>query len=154
MDYAIQMLNQLRPILQGFRKNAGLTQAAMAARLGVTQQTYAQLEANPAAVSVERLFRVLRILQVDLKLSQNETADQDSVAPAAGSNTGRGTRTPREQPDPAQLQARGATATKRSTATAARETSGARPAAPATKQPARAAKARAAAGVGKKREEW
>jgi HTH-type transcriptional regulator/antitoxin HipB len=68
VDYPIKTLGQLRPILQGFRKAAGLTQAGMASHLGVTQQTYAQLEANPAAVSVDRLFRVLRVLQVDLTL--------------------------------------------------------------------------------------
>ncbi|WP_233857812.1 helix-turn-helix transcriptional regulator [Paraburkholderia sp. HD33-4] len=85
MDYAIKTLSQLRPILQGFRKTAGLTQAAMAAHLGVTQQTYAQLEANPAAVSIERLFRVLRVLQVDLKLTQSgstqSVAVEDAVPP-------------------------------------------------------------------------
>jgi HTH-type transcriptional regulator/antitoxin HipB len=70
VDYPIKTLGQLRPILQGFRKAAGLTQAMMASHLGVTQQTYAQLEANPAAVSVERLFRVLRVLDVDLTLTQ------------------------------------------------------------------------------------
>jgi HTH-type transcriptional regulator/antitoxin HipB len=69
VDYPIKTLNQLRPILLGFRKAAGLTQAMMASHLGVTQQTYAQLEANPAAVSVERLFRVLRVLDVDLTLA-------------------------------------------------------------------------------------
>lgn len=69
MDYPIKTLNQLRPILQGFRKAAGLTQAMMASHLGVTQQTYAKLEANPAAASVERLFRVLRVLDVDLTLA-------------------------------------------------------------------------------------
>jgi HTH-type transcriptional regulator/antitoxin HipB len=56
VDYPIKTLNRLRPILLGFRKAAGLAQAMMASHLGVTQQTYAQLEANPAAVSVERLM--------------------------------------------------------------------------------------------------
>jgi HTH-type transcriptional regulator/antitoxin HipB len=84
VDYPIKTLSQLRPILQGFRKTAGLTQAAMASHLGVTQQTYAQLEANPAAVSVERLFKVLRVLQVDLKLTQ--TAGGSSASSVAGEN--------------------------------------------------------------------
>lgn len=70
MDYPIKTLSQLRPILQGFRKAAGLTQAAMAERLGITQQSYAQLEANPASVSVERLFKVLRMLDVEMSLIQ------------------------------------------------------------------------------------
>ncbi|MBC8724983.1 helix-turn-helix transcriptional regulator [Paraburkholderia sp. 31.1] len=103
MDYAIKTLSQLRPILQGFRKAAGLTQAAMAAHLGVTQQTYAQLEANPATVSVERLFRVLRVLQVDLKLAQSGSTPSVAVedaAPVAGApadakgNAKRATRVP------------------------------------------------------------
>jgi len=76
MDYSLKTLSQLRPILIGFRKAAGLTQAAAAARLGVTQQTYAQLEANPAAVSVERLFKVLRVLDVELALTRAEKASE------------------------------------------------------------------------------
>ncbi|MGF6696400.1 HTH-type transcriptional regulator/antitoxin HipB [Paraburkholderia sp. MM5496-R1] len=97
MDYAIKTLSQLRPILQGFRKAAGLTQAAMAAHLGVTQQTYAQLEANPATVSVERLFRVLRVLQVDLKLAQSGSTQSVAVedgAPAPNRSRRAGSGTP------------------------------------------------------------
>jgi HTH-type transcriptional regulator/antitoxin HipB len=74
VDYPIKTLNKLRPILLGFRKAAGLTQATMASHLGVTQQTYAQLEANPAAVSAERLFKVLRVLDVDLTLAHTTRA--------------------------------------------------------------------------------
>ena len=82
MHYAIKTVHQLRPILQGFRKSHGMTQAAMAEHLGVTQQTYAELEANPAAVSVERLLRVLRVLGVELVLSQAETGATAQPAPA------------------------------------------------------------------------
>ncbi|MBB2916818.1 helix-turn-helix transcriptional regulator [Cupriavidus alkaliphilus] len=82
MHYAIKTVHQLRPILQGFRKSRGMTQAAMAAHLGVTQQTYAELEANPAAVSVERLLRVLRVLGVELVLSQTEAGAAAQPAPA------------------------------------------------------------------------
>ncbi|MGZ2747737.1 helix-turn-helix domain-containing protein [Burkholderia stagnalis] len=71
MPFPIQTLSQLRPILVGFRKSAGLTQARLAARLGITQQSYAKLEADPTAVSVERLFKVLQTLEVDLLLSQD-----------------------------------------------------------------------------------
>jgi len=72
MDYPIKTLSQLRPILVAFRKSAGMTQAMMASRLGVAQQTYAQLEANPASASLERLFKVLSVLNVDLTLSQRD----------------------------------------------------------------------------------
>jgi HTH-type transcriptional regulator/antitoxin HipB len=83
VDYPIKTLGQLRPILQGFRKAAGLTQAGMASHLGVTQQTYAQLEANPAAVSVDRLFKVLRVLGVDLTLVSRAAGSPESDAVAA-----------------------------------------------------------------------
>ena len=69
MSFPVQTLTQLRPILVGFRKAAGLTQAQLAARLGVTQQSYAQLEANPSAVSIERLFKVLNVLGVHMTLA-------------------------------------------------------------------------------------
>jgi HTH-type transcriptional regulator/antitoxin HipB len=73
MDYPIRTLQQLRPILVGFRKQAGLTQAAVASLLGVTQQSYAKIEANPAATSVERLFNILRLLGSEINLTR---ADQ------------------------------------------------------------------------------
>lgn len=38
-------------------------------RLGITQQTYARLEANPASAGFERLFRVFSVLGVEIVLS-------------------------------------------------------------------------------------
>lgn len=78
IEHELKTLGQLRPILRGFRKSAGLTQAMLASRLGVTQQTYAQFEANPASASVERLFKVLRALDIELTL----TLTQVYAAPA------------------------------------------------------------------------
>ncbi|MFC5472823.1 helix-turn-helix transcriptional regulator [Paraherbaspirillum soli] len=80
MNYPIKTINQIQPILRGFRKAAGLTQQAMAEKLGITQQSYAQLESNPAAASMERLFKVLRMLDVELVLTVNAPSvpDQDS----------------------------------------------------------------------------
>jgi len=85
MAFPVQTLSQLRPILVGFRKSAGFTQAQLAARLGVTQQSYAQLEANPSAVSIERLFKVLNVLGVRLALEPgrpDDAAAPDDTAPA------------------------------------------------------------------------
>lgn len=79
MNYPIKTLGQLRPLLQGFRKSAGLTQAQLAERLGVTQQTYARFEADPSTASVERLFRVMRVLGIELTLD-DARAPGDPVA--------------------------------------------------------------------------
>ncbi|MBR8130966.1 helix-turn-helix domain-containing protein [Burkholderia ambifaria] len=83
MAFPVQTLSQLRPILVGFRKSAGFTQAQLAARLGVTQQSYAQLEANPSAVSIERFFKVLNVLGVRLTLDPGtpDDAATPDVAP-------------------------------------------------------------------------
>ncbi|AJG21968.1 helix-turn-helix domain-containing protein [Cupriavidus basilensis] len=81
MDYPIKAISQLRPILQGFRKASHLTQAEVAAKLGITQQSYAQLEANPAAASIERLYRTLQVLGVELVLSP--VASQAAMRPSA-----------------------------------------------------------------------
>ncbi|HDS5592610.1 helix-turn-helix transcriptional regulator [Enterobacter hormaechei] len=67
--YPVKTLKQLRPMLLGFRKVKGLTQKNVAERLGVTQQTYARLEADPASASIERLFRVFAVLGVEIVLS-------------------------------------------------------------------------------------
>jgi HTH-type transcriptional regulator/antitoxin HipB len=112
VDYPVKTLGQLRPILQGFRKAAGFTQAMMASHLGVTQQTYAQLETNPAAVSVERLFRVLRVLDVDLTLAQS------AAQPQQGERAAR-TAPPSAAPSPARLSA----ASRKATAGAAKTSS-------------------------------
>ena len=87
MTYPIKTLNQLPLILRAFRKEQGLTQAAMAEKLGITQQSYAYFEAKPATATLERLFTVLRLLNVDISLepgtpvpglSINEPATRDS----------------------------------------------------------------------------
>ena len=70
MRYPIKTPSQLPLLLKGFRKLRGLTQAAMAQRLGITQQSYAHFEANPATATLERLFVVLRILGVEITLDQ------------------------------------------------------------------------------------
>ena len=46
--------------------SAGLTQAQLAERLGISQQSYARLEARPAATSVARLSKLLRVLNAEL----------------------------------------------------------------------------------------
>ena len=78
MNYPLNTLDQLRPILVGFRKSRQLTQAALADKLGITQQTYAQLEAKPSSASMERMFKVLQLLGVQLVLSDSAAA-QDAL---------------------------------------------------------------------------
>lgn len=75
-DYPLNTLNQLRPLLIGFRKANGLTQKDLSERLGVAQQTYARLEANPASASIERLYKVFSILGVKICFSFATTSSE------------------------------------------------------------------------------
>ena len=83
MSYPIRTLHQLRPILIGLRKKAGLSQASLAAQLGIRQQSYAKIEANPTATSFERLYNIVRLLGGELYLTTHgENADAPGKAPA------------------------------------------------------------------------
>lgn len=70
--YPLKTINQLRPLLIGFRKANGMTQKDVSEKLGVTQQTYARLEANPASASMERLFKVFTVLGIEIVLSAGQ----------------------------------------------------------------------------------
>lgn len=76
-DFTVHTAEQLPVLLQAFRKQAGMTQSAVAKRLGITQQTLSVLERNADKVSADRLLALLRILGVELVLRQGG----DSTAP-------------------------------------------------------------------------
>lgn len=86
MIYPIKTLSQLPLVLKGFRKEQGLTQAAMAERLGITQQSYAHFEANPSTATLERLFMVLRMLDVEISLNRTSPAASEIPSAIVASN--------------------------------------------------------------------
>ena len=71
--YIIQTADQLRPIIAGFRKSAGLTQEDLATRLGITQQTFSSAERNASNMSVSKLLSLLNALGVELVLQPKST---------------------------------------------------------------------------------
>lgn len=83
-DFTIHTAEQLPLVLQAFRKQAGLTQSAVAMRLGITQQTLSAMERNAEKVSAERLLALLSILGVELVLRQG--SDSPAPKPATGAN--------------------------------------------------------------------
>ena len=68
IDHPVKHAQQLAPLLRALRRQAGLSQAALAARLGVSHQAVSQLEQQPERATVERLLRVLGALKVELVL--------------------------------------------------------------------------------------
>lgn len=47
----------------------------MAEKLGITQQSYAQIESNLGSTSVERLYTILRLLDVELHFQALDAED-------------------------------------------------------------------------------
>ena len=82
MRFPLQTIDLLKPLVQGFRKRAGLTQTAMAEKLGITQQSYAQIESNLGSTSVERLYTILRLLDVELNFSPPDSSKGESQGDA------------------------------------------------------------------------
>lgn len=72
MDYPIHFADQLKQHLRALRKSRGLTQAQLAQRLGVVQSRIADIESNPALISVEQWFRLLAILDVQCILRDKQ----------------------------------------------------------------------------------
>ena len=82
MDYPLRLPDQLKPHLRALRKGRGLTQAQLGALVGVGQARIAEIEANPGAVSLDQLVKILAALGSTLHLHPTETgAAADSPAP-------------------------------------------------------------------------
>ncbi|CAN7736451.1 helix-turn-helix transcriptional regulator [Caballeronia sp. 15715] len=148
MDYPVKTPFQLRPLLVGFRKAAGLTQAQMASHLGVTQQTYAQLEAKPESASMERLLQVLTVLKVGIVLTQTSGPANIKGRTPAGMRTG-------EPPVPVKKSLTKIRATAVATKTAGKRKSAVVTAASGNAQGSpKPVRRKPAAAASKKREDW
>ncbi|BEV71185.1 hypothetical protein THUN1379_06670 [Paludibacterium sp. THUN1379] len=72
MSYLVQNPSQLSDHIKALRKHRKMTQAQLAARLGVGQSRMAAIEKNPALISVEQLMAILSVLQTRLELRPQE----------------------------------------------------------------------------------
>ena len=81
MTYPLRIPGQLKPHLRALRNSRGLTQAQLGALVGVKQARIAEIEANPGAVSLDQLVKVLAALGATLQLHAVE-ADGGRRVPA------------------------------------------------------------------------
>jgi HTH-type transcriptional regulator / antitoxin HipB len=80
-NFNLQSSDQLSAHIKSLRKAQGLTQAALGARIGVKQVRMADIEKNPAAVSLEQLLQVLHALDMRLQLVSNAPYPIHTPAP-------------------------------------------------------------------------
>ena len=66
---------QLAKVLRGHRKHQGLTQNALAARIGLTQASVSFYETDANRLNVENLFKVLSELHLELVLREKPSED-------------------------------------------------------------------------------
>lgn len=97
MDHLLQLPDQLALHLKSLRKAAGVSQAQLAQRLGVSQSRVAAIERDPAAISVRQLMEILQLLDADLLMRPRADA---VVSPASAPVPGPG---PGPAPVPAAL---------------------------------------------------
>lgn len=86
-QYTVRTAEQLPALLKAFRKQAGLTQGQVAARLGVTQQTLSAMERNAQKVSADRLLQLLGIIGVEMAL-QPRGQDAGAARPTPSGDAG------------------------------------------------------------------
>lgn len=75
--YPIRFPAQLRQHLRALRKKRGLTQADVAALIGVSQARIAEIEANPGLVSFDQLMKLLSAVGVTITLSEATKMSDD-----------------------------------------------------------------------------
>lgn len=68
MRQKLSLPSQLGPILQGARKAASLSQADLAARIGLSQKRISSLELGPSSMTVEQLLAITAVLRVEVML--------------------------------------------------------------------------------------
>jgi HTH-type transcriptional regulator/antitoxin HipB len=77
MKYVAKTPTQLGQILKGFRQSDGLTQVDVARRMGAQQKTISAVETTTGSISVERLYKALAALGLDLVITKRSLPIKD-----------------------------------------------------------------------------
>jgi HTH-type transcriptional regulator/antitoxin HipB len=78
MQQVICTTNQLGQVLQGRRKALGLSQTALGASAGISQKRQSALELAPERITVERLLRLLAVLDFELIIREKSPGDSET----------------------------------------------------------------------------
>lgn len=70
--FAARTPEQLGSVLRGFRRQRGLTQAQLGARVGLAQKAISAVESHTRSVGVEQLFKILAALEVELSVQERD----------------------------------------------------------------------------------
>ena len=79
MKQILSLSKQLGPLLQSARKSAGLSQTALAQRVGISQSRISAMELNPGSISVEQLLTLLAALNHEVLVQPKQGAVGDGA---------------------------------------------------------------------------
>ena len=85
MKQILSLSRQLGPLLQSARKAAGLSQTALAQRLGISQSRISAMELDPGSISVDQLLALLAALDHEVLVQPRQGAAAADPADRAGS---------------------------------------------------------------------
>jgi HTH-type transcriptional regulator/antitoxin HipB len=78
MKQILSLSKQLGPLLQSARRSAGLSQTALAQRLGISQSRVSAMGLDPGSISVEQLLALLAALHHEVLVQPKQGAAVDS----------------------------------------------------------------------------
>jgi HTH-type transcriptional regulator/antitoxin HipB len=71
-------------VLASRRRALKLSQQAVAAKLGISQNRLSELEENPDRLTLDRLLALANVLGLELTIQDKAIRDQSASPPAAG----------------------------------------------------------------------
>ena len=75
MEFVARTPGQLGQVLKNWRKQRGLTQRSVAAKVGLKQAQISVIESHDAKATVETLYKVLSALGLELMLRDKSSSD-------------------------------------------------------------------------------
>lgn len=80
MKQVLSVADQVGPLVQAARKSAGLSQTALAGRLGLSQSRMSAMELDPSSINVEQLLALLSALNLELVVQTKPGANSDKAS--------------------------------------------------------------------------
>ena len=77
MKQILSVADQAGPLLQAARKSAGLSQTALARRLGISQSRMSAMELDPGSISLAQLLAMCSALRLELLVQTKRRPDDD-----------------------------------------------------------------------------
>jgi HTH-type transcriptional regulator/antitoxin HipB len=77
-EYPIKTPQQLGFVLQGYRRERGLTQKDVGSRVGLAQKAVSKIELEPGRAGLSQIFKMLAALELELVVRPRGTPGRRS----------------------------------------------------------------------------